>query len=393
MPIVAALPIIAAGASAIGAVKGAFSSSGKGPEQGGGMPERAVDAGMANKQLGQNQAALGQQQAFLNALQAQNGVGNQSNVYNQLSGVASGQGPNPAQAMLRNATGQNAAQTAALMGSGRGVSQNAGMIARQAGQAGANLQQQSVGQGAAMQANQSLGALGQMGGIAGQQVGNQMAATQAMTAAQQQQYQQMLDQIKSQNQTAAGMQENINTGNTQLGLQGNKQLADMAGGVMNAGGAALGALGSPKTTAQPQGGTPGMTLNQYQSQNTGTKPTQTMNSGQGLAAGGEVPGQGPRSAFGQHLKMSRGGRVPAKVSPGEIYLPPAKARAVAKGKASPMSGERIKGKAKFKGDSYSNDTVHKNLESGGVVVPRSKSQDYEQAAAFVRSVMSRGKRR
>ena len=106
-----------------------------------------------------NQNALTSQQNLLNALQQQNGLGNQTNVYNQLQGVASGQGPNPAQAMLNQETGQNVANQAALMAGQRGASQNVGLMARQAAQQGANLQQQAVGQGASMQAQQGLNAL------------------------------------------------------------------------------------------------------------------------------------------------------------------------------------------------------------------------------------------
>jgi hypothetical protein len=101
------------------------------------------------------QDVLSQQQQFANALAQQNGIQNQSNVFNQLQGVANGTGPNPAQAMLNNTTGQNIQQQAALMGSQRGVGANPGLLARQAAMQGANIQQQAAGQGAALQANQS----------------------------------------------------------------------------------------------------------------------------------------------------------------------------------------------------------------------------------------------
>lgn len=382
MPIVAALPAIAGGLGAVSAAKGIFNGAGKGPESGMGAPERAVNAGMANQRYGGVKDSLQQQQDFVNALKGANGVGNQSSVFNQLQGVASGTGANPAQAMLNNQTGQNIAQTSALMGSARGVSQNPGMMARQAGNMGAGIQQNAVGQGAALQAQQSLGALGQMGGIAGQQVGNQMAATQGMTASQQASYQQLLDQIKSQNQTAAGLQENINTGNTALGTQGNQQLGQLGGGLMNAAGAGMGGDFGKAIGGANLGGGGGSRSSIVM----GGGPSNVMK-----AAGGMIP-QGPRSAIGR--AFAKGGKVPAQVSPGEIYLSPAKAKAVAAGKASPMSGERIKGKAKVGGDSYANDTVKKTLKAGGVVIPRSKALGddvAEKATAFVQAVMARGK--
>jgi hypothetical protein len=117
---------------------------------------------------GQNYGSLiAQQQAQLaNVNQAQ------TNLASQLQNIAAGQGPNPAQAMLNQATGQNVANQAALAAGQRGAASNVGLIQRQAAQQGRQTQQQAAGQGAAMQAQQQLGALGQIGGVLGQQ-GNQ----------------------------------------------------------------------------------------------------------------------------------------------------------------------------------------------------------------------------
>lgn len=149
-------------------------------------------------------AALGQNAALTGQLGGANGVGTQSSAIqglqnlagqqqglaSQYQNIANGTGPNPAQAMLNNATGQNVANQAALMASQRGAGSNVGLLARQAGQQGANTQQQAVGQGATMQANQSLGALSglaaqqqaigntqsQIGGLGTTQVGQQLSA-------------------------------------------------------------------------------------------------------------------------------------------------------------------------------------------------------------------------
>lgn len=202
-------------------------------------------AAQATNAYNQNQNALTQQQQFLNAVQAQNGLQNQSNVLNQLQGVANGTGPNPAQAQLAQATGANVANQAALMAGQRGSSQNAGLIARQAAQQGAQTQQQSAGQAATLQANQSLNALGQMGGIAGQQAQQQAAATGALTNAQQSEQGQLLGSINSQNQANVNMQGNVNTANAglagqQMGAQGN-----LLGGVFQGAGSAVkGLLGA-----------------------------------------------------------------------------------------------------------------------------------------------------
>lgn len=112
------------------------------------------------------------------------------------------------------------------------------------------------------------------------------------------------------------------------------------------------------------------------------------------AQGGQVPEVGPSSFVGKHLTMAKGGKVPALVSPGERYLSPKEAEKVADGKKHAMkAGEKIPGKPAVKGavNSYDNDTVKKDLESGGVVVPRSVTQashSKEKADAFVKAVLS-----
>jgi hypothetical protein len=194
--------------------------------------DRPADVNQANTQYKNAQDALAQQNAFLQATQAQNGLGNQTSVFNQLQGVANGTGPNPAQAQLAQATGANVSNQAALMAGQRGANQNVGLMARQAAQQGAATQQQSAGQAATLQAQQSLNALSGMGNIAGQQAGQQAAATQANTQATQNEQKQILDAIAQQNSTAAGLQANINTVNGGLAnttMQGQQGLLGAAG--------------------------------------------------------------------------------------------------------------------------------------------------------------------
>lgn len=86
-------------------------------------------------------------------------------------------------------------------------------------------------------------------------------------------------------------------------------------------------------------------------------------------------------------------KVPAMVSPGEVYLSPKQVAKVAAGKADPINaGEKIKGQAKVKGDSYANDTVPKTLEKGGIVLPRHVTEaknPHWAAHAFVKALMAR----
>jgi hypothetical protein len=189
------------------------------------------------------QDAMTQQQNLLAALQAQNGLQNQSNVYNQLQGIVNGTGPNPAKAQLAQATGANTANQAALMAGQRGASQNAGLIARQAAMQGGANQQQAAGQAATMQAQQSLNALSAAGQIAGTQASNQIGQVNANTQAQQAEQQNLLNAAGNYNSASVGMQSNINNINGQLAntqLQGQQA---MVGGLMNSMGGASGMLG------------------------------------------------------------------------------------------------------------------------------------------------------
>ena len=299
------------------------------------------------------QGGLQQQQNLVNALQGQGGIQNQGDVYKQMQGVASGQGPNPAQAMLANATGQNVANQAALMAGQRGAGSNVGLMARQIGQQGAGIQQNAAGQGAAMQANQSLNAMGQMGNIANQQVANQMGAAGAYTQNALAGQGQALGAVQGVNQTNA---QNFAT--TAGVAAGNAQrAADLTGGLL--GGAAQ-ASGLPMK-----------------------------------AEGGAIHASdlGPRSHLGK-LCLANGGKVPALLSPGEKYLSPQDLAKVKDGKNPMDAGKTVPGKAKVGGDKndYANDTVKASLDEGGVVLPRSVTQGSNprgDAAKFVASIESK----
>lgn len=87
-------------------------------------------------------------------------------------------------------------------------------------------------------------------------------------------------------------------------------------------------------------------------------------------------------------QMAKGGKVPALVSPGEIYLKPKQVKEVVKG-ADPMKiGEKIPGKAPVKGpvNSYSNDIVKKNLDAGGIIVPNKETKSKNPSEASQRFV-------
>jgi len=331
---------------------------------------------LQNTQTQQNQAnqSIDSLQNFVNALQSANGVQNLSNVYNQLGQVAQGQGLNPAQAMLNNATGQNIANQAALMAGQRGASANPALIARQAAQQGANLQQQAIGQGAALQAQQALNALGQQGQIANQQVNQQGNALGQLGSLTQGNLGQYIGANNALNQANVSNIAAQNNANSSIAQGNQKAQQGIFSGITGAAGSALGlAEGGKIETLAP--------LIKFAPMLFGAPPI--------LAEGGSVP----RSSYAKSM-MAKGGKVDALVSPGEIYLPPEKAKKVAEGKESPMSGEKIPGKPKVPGavNSYANDTVPRKLEEGGIVIPRSITQRKdapEAAKRFVEALMNK----
>lgn len=330
------------------------------------------------------------------ALQKQGGLQAQTDVYNQLQNIAAGRGPNPAQAMLNQATAANTANQAALMAGQRGAAQNTGLIARQAAMQGAANQQQAVGQGATMQAQQSLNALGQAQGqantMAGQQIGTQQA-----------QEQNLLNAIAQQNNARVGMQSNLNNANAGLiGATMGQQASigsSMSKGISSAlmgGGAeggmpkdfpkmAEGGVAAPPMMAPDTGG-PLSTVGQWFSNianmgNSGTSPAnqpkaedtvpkENNPAQESISQGSYQPADYEPGGFKGQAAFAEGGKVPALVSPGERYLPPHEVKNVLKGDKSPLqAGEKIPGTPKHPGNDYRNDTIPKTLDEGGFVIP------------------------
>lgn len=467
-----------------------------------------VTEDQAKEQYANAQTGLQNQASFLAAVQGQNGLGNQSSVYNQLQGIADGTGPNPAQAALAQSTQANVANQAALMAGQRGSSANAGLIARQAAMQGANTQQQAAGQAATMQANQSLNALNQQGALATNMANQQANATNAYTNATQGEQGQVLGAIGAQNQASVGSTGSRNSANAGISGIAAKQQGDLIGNVFQGVGSAFGlAEGGKVPAAMPQmyaEGTPlapvgGATSTGPKSatgkffsalgkssDTTGQSPMGAAGAGSmlgkgigmGLKAGfnslfgSKAPGQsqvptdqenanfyGAPSANGgkgtdfndayneamgmsnasglqvpaaQDLAISQagsngvmqdatgggmdfameadggmiqsivkaapmiakfmaaeGGKVPALVSPGEVYLAPEKVKEVQAGKADPIkAGAKVPGKPKVGGavNSYANDTVPAELEEGGLVIPRAVTQSKNPHWAAMRFV-------
>lgn len=376
-------------------------------------PQNPTNQGQIDQAYAGTQNTLQGQQALLQALQAQNALGNQSQVYNQLQGVVNGVGPNPAQTMLQQSTGQNVANQAALMAGQRGAGANVGLMARQNAQLGSGIQQQAAGQGATLQANQSLNALNSAGQMASTQANQQIGQMNANTAANLQEQGNLF-----------GAQNNINQVNSRL-IEGNSQQQESAlGGSMSGAGSAMaafaggGVVGDPN---QPQG-QPKSSFGQYlQSMSNGNgnqgqrslAPMQKgMNSfGAGLGkmianwsgpAGSAVNRSDDQTqqdyldadvALGTHPGDEIGPQTePQALAGTEVQMPADNSNFLnetfAKGGSvgsKLKAGGKVPGKPRVGGtvNTYKNDTVAAALSPGEVVLPRSvtQSKDPVNAAA------------
>lgn len=258
---------------------------------------------------------------------------------NTLQGQAlTGTGPSVANQVLKNQVDTNNATASSMATSARGV--NPGLAYKAA------LQQNAI-------SNQQAGQTASAGRIQ-EQLNTQSMANSGLNAITQNtiaQQGQLLGAQGAYNDTLAGMANTQQKGQNAQSLALQNDLSKGIGGVANGAGGAL------------------------------TK----------MADGGVVPG----SFVGRHMKMAHGGKVPALVSPGEKYITPKEVEKVAEGKKSAMAaGKTIPGEAKVKGakNDYSNDTVSKTLDSGGIILPRSVTQAKDapkKAAAFVEAILAK----
>lgn len=319
-----------------------------GGSTGAGFQAKGATVDQANQANSNVQSSFDQQQALLNQLAASGGVGNQQNVFqqqqqlaNQLQQQALGGGPNPALDQLNQQTGNNIAAQSALMAGQRNSGSNAGLMARQIAQQGANTQQQAVGQGATLQSQQQLAAqqqLGQqqqaLGNTAQQQIGNQQAAILGSANTANTNQANLLGSIGNQNSANASVaQQNAKSQAGGLGglISGLGSLAPLAGSIMGG----------------PLGGLAGSALSSTLS-----------SSGGAMAGGADASGGGGLSGLSNMATMmaSKGGQVP--------------------------------GKAPVPGDSKKNDIVNAKLSPGELVIPRSVVQKGPEAVlAFAKKVM------
>ncbi len=186
--------------------------------------------------------ALQNQGSLLDTLtpQAQTGVNAQNTVLNQELERARGAGPNPALNQLAETTGTNVSNEASLMAGARGSNANPGMMARNIGQVGANVEQGAVGQAATLGAEQQIAAQEAAKGTAGQQIGQTQNATTAFNTAEQNEQNILQNANSATNNSNVGMQSNMNNVNAQTnqGILGGitSGIGALAGGLFEKGG-------------------------------------------------------------------------------------------------------------------------------------------------------------
>lgn len=247
----------------------------------------------------------------------------------QLQLQAQGGGPNLANAQLQQATGQNVANQAALAAGQRGASSNVGLIARQAGQQGANIQQQAAGQASInrlqqqIQAQQTLGGvLGTQGSLANQNYGISQSGQAA------------------QNNAITGNTGNMNqVGSAQAGQ--NAQLnQNILGGVAGAGAKLLGLS---------EGGMP-------MKENYSMPPMQFSNNF--------------LNKHTQHFATGGMAQPPSQLSGGMHFSP-----------VNFKRGGQVPGKPQVQGNSPQNDTVPAMLSPQEIVIPNSVTQSADPVKA------------
>lgn len=394
----------------------------------------------------QNQAALTGQSDLANTLtpQAASAVSAQNVLSGQYAQQAEGQGPNVAMNVLNQATGQNVNNQAALMAGQRGAGANAGLMARQAAQTGAMAQQQAAGQAATTQAQQQIAAQQAQAQLASNQISQSQGAITANTQAQQGEQGILQGANTANNQVKGQMaQQSQSQGASMLSGLGGGAATIMSGGLMAEGGEvhghkkldfvhkmakmglehfSEGGLSVPEVKyqqAQPfqqhqmqDSNYQGINLNEAPAPSkdkkapvkapekpmlamapvlegpAGTSDLSTLGAPTMAAQGGMM------GVHKSHVAnfLAGGGKVPAMVSPGEIYLRPDQVKQVVSSGANPLQiGEKIPGKAKVKGDSYKNDTVPKDLDEGGVVIDRKNVRDPKKAEKFVHKSIAKKK--
>lgn len=373
--------------------------------------------------------ALNQQQNITNPLtnNLTQGSAGELGLGQQLYNQAQGKGPNPAQAELNQSTGQNIAQQAALAAGQRGAGANAGLIAAQNAQQGAATQQQAVGQGATLAAQEQIAAQNSLQNLSANEVAQGQGAVQGLNNATQNEQNILQGANTAFNNAQVGMQSNINNVNAGIS-QGNQTsagnvLGSVASGLSSAAGY-VGALFAKGGKVKPQwvtahqmmaeGGVLGSSVNAPQSfvgnwlnsaSNTGaplsvpqvqldTKGVDPFANVKAPTIGGDDDEDPAQSSLTESDVNNTGGLANSgALSTGASDLSGLGMSMAAYGGLMKQGG-KVGGKAKVGHDSYSNDTVPAMLSPGEVVIDLNTLKDpgpLGKKARFVAASIERNK--
>lgn len=314
--------------------------------------------------------------------------GQQQNLAQSLLAQSQGEGPNPAQAMLNQKTGQNVAQQGALMASQRGASANPALLARQAAQQGAQIQQQSVGQAASLQAQQQLQA---QNALAQQQQAMVNAALQGESIQQ--------GGLASQNSAITSGQLGASQINANVAAQNQQANSGLMGGLLGAAGSVLGMFhdGGVVPKKMAMGGLMG--IENYATP--GATQIAAFNpSFSGLGAGLAALGKGLPSKPQDHVyNLSDDEKLQDRMSMDallgtdnkESMVPASNTQGLNNLGMMAAQGGSVPGQAEVKGNSEDNDVVPALLSPGEVVLPRSVTQApdmEERALEFLKHIKS-----
>lgn len=317
----------------------------------------------------------------------QNTQGQLNNTANQLQGIASGAGPNPAQIQLQQGTNRAIQQNTGMLASQKGISP--ALAQRLAAQNAAQMSQMAAGQGAALGAQQQMNAIN---GLSSQALGNQNILQNALA---------------SWNNNQVGMQSNLNNTNAQVTSANSAQRGQMMGGLMQGAGAGLVALAAQGGEAcslprMADGGVAtadwgfrsspgdsgpssfaGQYLNNSLQQGAGSLSTGLVNYASSMGGDGSDSGGAGAGPTGNDTPGSGVGSYTNQA---------------ATDKAIPFrrGGPVVPGKAAVKGDSLKNDTVPAMLSPKEIVLPRSVTMHPnapQKAAEFVAAVQAKNRRK
>lgn len=282
-------------------------------------------------------------------------IAGQQQLIAALQAQAAGQGANPAQAMLNQATNQNIAQNTGMIASQKGI--NPALAIRQASMNAANTGQQAAGQAASMQAQQQQAAQNNEAGVYSS-IGNEALG-------------------------ANNLQAGITTSNT-------KNNASLIGGLIGGGSAAGAAAlmaqgGSVSPNMMSDGGTPSLAGAEafFNTQaNTGVQVPQT-----------SMPGKkAPGSSDDNGQVMAGGSYDTTNAAPAQMPMMNSSNTMMAAQGGLMKKGGAVKAapgqEAKVSGDSYANDKVPALLSQGEGVIDRETMSDPGPMGQMARALMA-----